>query len=112
MAVEITIRLSEPQAERLAHIAQAHGVSLEMFIQDALSRMAAESVITETENTLEGLEVRFVKMPSGYMRLKLFRNGVEIPPDPMAIVGCGRSATGDLAERHDDYFVEAILQTP
>lgn len=112
MAVEITIRLSEPQVERLHQLAQARGVSVDDFVQATLESALSEPTPAETDESLQGLEVKFERLPSGHYRMKLFRNGVEVPPDPMAIVGCGRSGTGDVAARHDDYFVEAILGRP
>ncbi|MCX7926387.1 MAG: BrnA antitoxin family protein [Fimbriimonadales bacterium] len=115
MAVEITIRLPESQAERLRALAQARGVSLEALVRETLQRAlpdaSLETSFAEGESP-EGLEVRFERTSEGYTRLKLYRSGVEVLPDPWSIVGCGRSGMGDLSTRHDDYFVEAILGQP
>lgn len=112
MAVEITIRLSEPLAERLRQLAQSRGVSVDDWVQATLESALNVPTPAESDESLQGLEVRFEKLPTGYYQLKLFRNGVEVPPDAFKFIGCGRSGTGDVAARHDDYFVEAILGKP
>lgn len=46
MAVEITIRLSESQAERLRALAQARGVSLETYLAEVAVQAAAQPAPT------------------------------------------------------------------
>lgn len=48
--------------------------------------------------------MRFERQPSGYVRVKLYQNGVEVLPETLPFIGRFRSGTGDLAARHDEYF--------
>ncbi|MCS6918525.1 MAG: hypothetical protein NZM28_02000 [Fimbriimonadales bacterium] len=108
MAVEITIRLSEPQAERLHHLAQSRGISVDTLVQETLQSALSEPVLAENDESLKGLEVRFEPLPSGYYRVKLLRNGVEVPPDAFKFIGCARSGTGDVAARHDAFLSSTL----
>lgn len=107
--VEITIRLSEAQAEQLRQRAMARGQSLEAYLTQLAVQAAPETLPLQEPSLLEGLEVRFERQPSGYVRVKLYRNGVEVPPETLPFIGHFCSGTGDLAARHDEYFAEAIL---
>lgn len=79
--VRTQIQLTASQVAELKRLAAARGVSMAAVIRDAIDAYLAREAGPPWEERVERA---------------------------LAAVGCCASGLGDLAERHDDYFVEAV----
>lgn len=81
--VRTQIQLTEKQAEALRRIAAREKVSVAEVIRRAVDRVTQTDVLPDWE---------------------------ELRRRAIAAAGCGHSDVTDLSTRHDDYFVEAIVE--
>lgn len=80
--IRTQIQLTESQAREVKRWAEDRGVSMAAVIREAIDAHLRDSGRPSWD---------------------------EIVERAIAAVGCCASGVGDLAERHDDYFVESII---
>jgi hypothetical protein len=80
--IRTQIQLTETQAREVKRMAAQRGVSMAAVIREAID---------------------------DHLRRRGGPSWDEIVERAIAAVGCGHSGLGDLAERHDDYFVESVV---
>ena len=79
--IRTQIQLTESQAREVKRMAEERGVSMAAVIREAID---------------------------DHLRRRGGPSWDEIVERAISAVGCGHSGLGDLAERHDDYFVESV----
>lgn len=82
--IRTQIQLTESQAREVKRWAEERGVSMAAIIREAVD---------------------------AHLRDKGRPSWDEIVERALAAVGCGHSGLGDLAENHDKYYVESILDS-
>ena len=79
--VRMMVQFSEEQAERLRERAKKQGVSISELVRQGVDRL----LVTPTPDE-------------------------EVRRRALSVIGCVRSETGDVAERHNEIFAEAALE--